>query len=126
MSAAPNPWEQGTCNVPMWMGGCPSGHCGEVSNGHQLPERYLWETRGRHPSSVPYCFGHACEAHGGPSKDEPRLFRDGADDSGRSMWCAVMPDFINLQESEAGFDVNPVVAVDKLRAAIAKATKEQP
>jgi hypothetical protein len=32
-----------------------------------------------------------------------------------------MPDFENLQESEAGFDGNPVKAVANLRSAIAKA-----
>ncbi len=37
------------------------------------------------------------------------------------MWCAVMPDFINLQESPAGFDGNAIRAVANLRAAIAKA-----
>ncbi len=42
------------------------------------------------------------------------------------MWCAVQPDFINLHESHAGFDGNPVVAVAKLRAAIAKAEEAKP
>ncbi len=34
------------------------------------------------------------------------------------MWCAVMPDFINLQESPCGFDGSPARAVAKLRAAL--------
>lgn len=34
------------------------------------------------------------------------------------MWCAVMPDFINLQESPAGFSANAVQAIARLRAAI--------
>jgi len=33
-----------------------------------------------------------------------------------------MPGFINLQESEAAFDGNPVIAVAKLRAALSKPT----
>jgi len=38
------------------------------------------------------------------------------------MWCAVMPDFVNLQESPAGFSGNAVAAVKNLHTAIAKAT----
>lgn len=37
------------------------------------------------------------------------------------MWCAVMPGFVDLQISEAGFSGNPVVAVRNLQEAIAKA-----
>ncbi|WP_341918625.1 hypothetical protein [Polaromonas sp. YR568] len=121
---APAPWEPSICNAPLWMGGSPAGHCQAPSYGHQLPARYLEEVRGwSHPI---YCFGHACPAHGGPQADEVRIFQDGLTNEGRRMWCAVQPDFINLHESHAGFDGNPVVAVAKLRAAIAKAEEAKP
>lgn len=113
-------WDGGSCRVPMWMGGTPSGHCGEKAFGPQLPREVLYEQRGwfdRHP----YCFGPCCPMHGGPAADEPILFTDGCTEDGRPMWCAVMPGFINLQESEAAFDRNPVLAVAKLRAAVANA-----
>lgn len=116
----PAPWEQSKCRVPMWMGGSPSGSCDSVAYGHQLPEDYLNETRSMLQPT--YCFGHACSIHGGPKLDEVRIFQDGLTNEGRRMWCAVNPDFINIQESPAGLDGNPMIAVKKLRAAVAKAT----
>lgn len=101
----------GKCRVPMWMGGCPAGFCGDLANGPQLPRSMLM----RDP---PYCFGPCCPAHGGPADNEPIIFQDGWAESGRQMWCAVMPGFRNLQEDAAGFDGNPNVAVRKLRAAM--------
>ncbi|MDO9402075.1 MAG: hypothetical protein Q7T46_11610 [Polaromonas sp.] len=125
MSAhTPAAWEPSTCNVPMWMGGSPAGQCNAPSYGHQLPERYLVEALGR--QRPPYCFGHACSAHGGPKVDEFRIFQDGLTNQGRPMWCAVLPDYINLQESPAGFDGNPLVAVANLRSAVSKATGTAP
>lgn len=121
----PAPWQEGTCNTPMWLWGAPSGLCGEKSHGHQLPSRFLMETRYLTRQTIPFCRGHACVAHGGPREDEPRIFQDGTTEEGRPMWCAVMPDFIDLQVSPAGFDGNPVLAVARLRAAIARATGEQ-
>ena len=118
---APAPWQEGRCRRPMWMGGLPAGLCGEPAHGHQLPERYLREVRGW--VDVPYCHGHACPKHGGPRQDDPRIFEDGLTPEGRSMWCAVMPDFINLQESAAGFDGNPRIAVEKLHAALSSSTR---
>lgn len=115
-SKKPAPWEKSTCRVPMWCAGVPAGHCGDEAYGHQLPKEYLYYTRPR--PDWPYCFGHACYGHGGPAADEPRIFMDGYTPQGRTMWCAVMPDFQNLQESPAGFDGNPNVAVAKLRAAM--------
>lgn len=117
------PWEAGKCRVPMWMGGCPSGHCDKPAFGHQYPYEYIkhlcyWADR---PS---YCFGHACPAHNGPKEGDPIIFADGNTPEGRQMWCAVMPGFINLQESPAGFSGNPVLAVKMLRAAISKTTGE--
>ena len=121
MSAhTPEPWGLSTCQAPMWMGGSPAGVCNEIAYGHQLPELYLKEMRGL--QWPPYCFGHACSKHGGPQEKETRIFQDGLTNEGRRMWCAVNPDFINLQESSAGFDGNPFTAVSKLRKAIAKAT----
>jgi hypothetical protein len=114
------PWQESTCNLPMWMGGMPAGYCGNVAYGHQLPERYLRDVYGQY--EAPYCNGHACPAHGGPKKGDPIIFQDGTTDEGRPMWCAVMPGFIDLQANEAGFDPNPMLAVQKLRAAIQKAT----
>jgi hypothetical protein len=113
-------WQQSKCKVAMWSSGAPSGLCGEKAFGEQLPSEYLANTRGN--GDRPYCFGHACPSHGGPKEDEIRIFSDGFTEEGRQMWCAVMSDFENLQESHAGFDGNPVRAAQKLRAAIAKAT----
>lgn len=108
-------WSGGKCRVPMWMGGCPSGFCGEPANGPQLPYEALnWE-RGWQRGDAPYCFGPCCPNHGGPKAGEPILFMDGYTEQGRPMWCAVMPDFKNLQESPAGFDGNPNRAVVNLK-----------
>lgn len=117
------PWQEGKCHCPMWMGGIPAGLCGKKAYGHQLPRQYLSHARGNGDS--PYCFGHACPIHGGPQETEVRIFQDGYTPEGRQMWCAVMPDFINLHESPAGFDGNPMIAVSNLRAATARATGSQ-
>ncbi|MDG4675820.1 hypothetical protein P9A16_32480 [Shinella sp. 838] len=116
------PWEGGRCRVPMWMGGSPSGFCAEEAFGPQYPRQYLAHKNPRYLlDNPPYCFGPCCPTHGGPKSDEPIIFQDGLTKTGRPMWCAVMPGFIDLQESEAGFSGNSVAAVDELRAAIAKA-----
>lgn len=115
-------WSGGTCRVPMWMGGCPSGHCGEPANGPQLPREVLREQRGWTSGDVPYCFGPCCPDHGGPRDGEPIVFHDGQTPRGYRMWCAVMPDFENLQESPAGCDGNGNRAIENLRAAIRLAT----
>jgi hypothetical protein len=114
------PWEPSKCRVPMWMGGCPSGHCDAPAFGPQYPLAYIkhlkyWADR---PA---YCFGHACPDHDGPKEGDPIIFEDGTTPEGRQMWCAVMPGFVNLQESPAGFSGDPAKAVANLRAAIAKA-----
>lgn len=119
----PMPWEPSKCCVPMWMGGCPSGHCDAPAFGPQYPLAYIkhlkyWADR---PA---YCFGHACSDHDGPKEGDPIIFEDGTTPEGRQMWCAVMPGFINLQESPSGFSGNPVLAVKNLKSAIAKATRE--
>ncbi len=94
-----NEFGEGKCSVPMWMGGCPSGFCDEPAYGKPPPSkiyRNAWtgeEKRmdGRYSGYVP---GLACYGHGGP---EFRTFMDG------NAWCAVRRDFVNLQESLAGF-----------------------
>ena len=125
MNTKHTPKPIGTCRVPMFTGyGANAGFCDEPAYGTQLPVKLLYETRCFNDSMIPFCFGACCPAHGGPNIDEPRVFRDGTDKDGWPMWCAVMPDFINLQESKAGFSTNPLNAVSYLRAAIAKATGE--
>ena len=78
---------KGKCSVPMWCDGMPAGFCNELAYGEPINHR-----RGR------YVPGLACPGHGGPGS---RTFADG------NMWCAVMPDFVNLQESPAGFGTTP-------------------
>jgi len=116
------PWQQGKCRVPMWMGGCPSGHCDKPAYGHQLPREILEREHGYGGpyNRPPYCFGHCCPAHGGPKEGEVRFFTDGFSARGYQMWCAVMPDFENLQESPAGFSENPFEARALLKAEVAK------
>ena len=118
----PAPWEESTCMVPMWMASYPAGYCGKRAFGHQYPREYLAEVvNGRYLFDRPaYCFGHCCPDHGGPKQSEIILYQDGYTTSGRPMWCAVMPGFVNLQESDAAFDENPVRAAGK-RAALEKA-----
>lgn len=108
---------EGKCSVPMWMGGCPAGTCGERAFGKRPNSRIhrAWwgdEMRedGRYNGHVPNL---ACPMHGGPRE---RVFKDG------NSFCAVMPDFINLQESIAGFGPTQEVAVIELKSAIQRAT----
>lgn len=119
-------WSGGTCRVPMWMGGVPSAFCDKPANGPQYPRQYLTHVDPSYAFDRPsYCHGPCCQAHGGPGDGDPIIFQDGYTEKGRPMWCAVIPDFENLQESPAGFDGHPVVAVAKLRAAIAKLEPEE-
>lgn len=90
---------EGKCSVPMWRNGMPADFCDRPAYGERPPGETYWsygagrEMRvdGRYNGFVP---GLACPLHGGP---EVRTFMDG------NAWCAVGPDFINLQESPAGF-----------------------
>lgn len=109
-------WTGGKCRVPMWMAGMPAGFCGEEAFGPQLPIEVLASERGWRRDDRPYCAGPCCPSHGGPKSGDPIVFQDGYTDKGRPMWCAVMPDFINLQESPAGFSGNAVEAIAALRA----------
>lgn len=96
----------GKCSVPMWGGGCPSGFCDRPAYGERLPTRYFrnyssggeFAEDGGYAGYVPAL---ACSVHGGPKS---RVFKDG------SAYCAVWPDFINLQESSAGFGDTPALA----------------
>lgn len=103
---------EGLCSVPMWMGGCPAGFCdkpafGERPQCREFRDPYtgeLFRQDGRYNGFVP---GLACPSHGGP---KVRVFKDG------SAWCAVKPDFINLQESDAGFGDTPELAITALNS----------
>ena len=89
----------GKCSVPMWMGGCPAGFCDKPAYGEPPKSPRHWNycinemqrDDNRYDGYVPAL---ACIGHGGPHS---RVFRDG------NKFCAVFPDFINLQESESGW-----------------------
>lgn len=92
----------GRCSVPMWGVGGPAGFCDEPAFGERPDgvtnlrwDGYEWRDDGLYAGYVP---GLACRCHGGP---KTRAFLDG------SAWCAVLPDFVNLQESPAGFGATP-------------------
>ncbi len=101
----------GKCSVPMWAGGCPAGFCDRDAYGtrppcgewHNIHTNEMMRLDGKYNGYVP---GLACPIHGGP---DTRVFMDG------DKWCAVRPDFVNLQESPAGFGDTP----DAARAALA-------
>jgi hypothetical protein len=110
---------EGLCSVPMWMGGCPAGFCDNPAYGER-PTCREWRNvysgewmreDGRFSGYVP---GLACPIHGGPRY---RTFMDG------NAWCAVKPDFINLQESDAGFGDTPEQAIAALVVAEPTTTK---
>jgi len=109
---------RGKCSVPMWSNGGDAGFCNEESYGFRPECKTIpgpwWdrgnETRvdGRYSGYVP---GLACPCHGGP---DTRTFKDG------NMWCAVYPNFINLQESASGFGETPETARLDLKKARGK------
>lgn len=110
---------EGTCRVPMWMGGLPAGHCGEPAWGEYIPgptfkDAWTGEVRRLDGKYHGYVSGLACPKHGGPEPGAPRVLQDGYSDQGRPMYFAFYPDFINLQESPAAFSTKPWVAVEKL------------
>jgi hypothetical protein len=109
----------GKCRVPMWMGGCPSGFCGEAAYGVQVEGReardaWTGELRRLDGKYSGYSSGLACPRHAGPEKIGPRVFEDGKTPDGYRMWCAVYEDFENLQESPAEFHRHAWVAVSNL------------
>ena len=100
---------EGKCSRPMYQMGMEC-FCDEPAWGQQYAEGSKhapqhWPQRNRngfYPSHLvhlapPYVPDLACAAHGGPRVDQIRFVRDG------NMWCAFMPGFENLQESDAGF-----------------------
>ncbi len=104
----------GKCSVPMWSGGAPAGFCDKDAYGPRLPTvirngpNGAWAEDGGYSGFVS---GLACPMHGGPSV---RVFMDG------NMWCAVNPDFTNLQESPAGFGKTKEDAIAQLKDEIRK------
>jgi hypothetical protein len=102
----------GRCSVPMWHMGREC-FCDEPAYGVRPPATRTWtnaytgelmRSDGLYNGYVP---GLACYAHGGPHS---RVFKDG------DQYCAVYKDFINLQESPAGFGETP----EQARAALAR------
>jgi hypothetical protein len=95
----------------MWSNGLPAGFCDDPAYGERPPSRtfmnYAYgEMRredGRYNGYVP---GLACYGHGGP---EFRTFMDG------NAWCAVRSDFIDLQQSSAGFGDTRDTAIEALK-----------
>lgn len=108
-----NAFGEGKCSVPMWSMGCPAGFCDAPAYGERPPcksffnycTQEMQREDGRYSGYVPAL---ACPAHGGP---RVRTFMDG------NAWCAVKPDFINLQESPAGFGDTREAAIAALQVA---------
>jgi hypothetical protein len=109
----------GKCSVPMWCyPGVPAGFCDEPAYGERPPgETWMnyaanerMRTDGRYNGYVPAL---ACVNHGGPRS---RTFKDG------NAWCAVFPDFVDLQESAAGFGDTPEAARAELKKATGRET----
>ncbi len=103
---------EGKCSVPMWSMGGPAGFCDKPAYGVRPPGKQFYNIHtqemlredGRYAGYVP---GLACVGHGGPAI---RSFMDG------DQWCAVNRDFINLQESAAGFGDTREQAIAALSA----------
>lgn len=107
-----NEFGEGKCSVPMWCGGYPAGFCDKPAYGERPLGRtithwdgYRFRPDGLYAGHVP---GLACSDHGGP---KVRTYMDG------SAWCAVRSDFINLQESPAGFGATRQDAITALEKA---------
>lgn len=101
---------EGLCSVPMFDIGGDAGFCdrrafGERPPGRKYRDAWTGETYRFDGLYNGYIPGLACPAHGGPNI---RTFMDG------DAWCAVRPDFINLQESPAGFGATREEAIKKL------------
>ncbi len=106
-----NEFGVGKCSVPMWSGyGMPAGFCDKDAYGEPVFSIGHWEDGRFIAKYVPFL---ACPNHGGP---KTRVYLDG------DMWCAVHPDFVNLQESDAGFGDTPTAARMALEAVPTEAT----
>lgn len=89
---------RGLCSVPMFSSDCPAGFCDCEAYGTRPKSKvnrrwdgFEWRDDGLYAGYVP---GLACPSHGGPKS---RVFKDG------NMFCAVFPNFENIQESPCGF-----------------------
>lgn len=100
----------GKCSVPMWCQGMPAGFCDKEAYGERekckewfnhAQQEWMRED-GKYNG---YIVGLACPCHGGV---KTRVFKDG------NMYCAVYPDFKNLQESPCGFGKTPEEARKEL------------
>lgn len=116
---------EGKCSRPMWSG-FGECFCDEPAWGEQYslgsPHGQYWDspgTRGEYGNYQPYVPALACKAHGGPGPEQIRFVRDG------NMWCAFMPDFINLQESVAGFGTSQTAAEADLLRTLAAAVPSE-
>lgn len=116
----------GKCSIPMWSSGTPTGFCDNEAYGEQYAEGTShapghWSRRdsnGFHlnpHNRPPYAPGFCCKQHGGPGADDIRFVRDG------NMWCAFLPGFVNLQESDAGFGETQPAAEADLKAWMGRA-----
>ena len=91
----------GKCSVPMWCDGLPAGFCDNPAYSEITSEGKKRYSR--------YVGGLACYAHGGIEYPENMILQmDG------NMWCATYKDFINLQESIAGFGETKDKAIQEL------------
>lgn len=88
---------KGLCSVPMWCQGVPAGFCDNEAYGNRVNKRV-------YDGYVMYL---ACPGHGGP---KIRVCMDG------DQFCATRPNFINLQESPAGFGDTKEKAIKDLEA----------
>jgi hypothetical protein len=72
----------GKCSVPMWMGGCPAGSCGEKAYGERPHSKMrmnysagrMMREDGRYDGYVP---GLACPKHGGPEAPNVKIKGNG-------------------------------------------------
>lgn len=102
----------GSCSVPMWMNGAPCGFCEKPAYGTPPPSpRFMNyctnEMQRRDNRYDGYVPALACIGHGGPRS---RVFKDG------DSYCAVFPDFVNLQESDSGWgDTAEAARIDLMR-----------
>lgn len=108
-----NEYGEGKCSVPMYQAGLPNGFCdrpayGERPEGRTWEDPYTGQIRRYDLKYAGYVPGLACPCHGGPKE---RVFMDG------DAFCAVGPDFVNLQESPAGFGETRAAAIEALKSA---------
>lgn len=92
-----------------WGVGIPAGFCDRPAFGQQYRGAFL-PVRFSPPNRPPYAPGLCCDHHGGPGTSDLRFIRDG------DMWCAFMPGFVNLQESDAGFGATQEAAANDFKA----------